>query len=145
MVQLTKSTKPIKLNEIKRDWHLVDVKGKILGRAISMTVKYLLGKHKSNYSPNLDSGDFVIVINAKQVVVSGKKATSKVYTRYSGYPGGLKRIRYKELIDKNPREVIKKAVSGMLPKNKLRDQRLARLNIYPDEKHPFGEKLKSKS
>lgn len=142
MVQLTQSTKPVKDKDLKRSWHLVDVKGKILGRMVSEIAKLLQGKHKRDYAPYLDSGDYVVVVNVKDVVLTGKKSKAKVYTRYSGYPGGLRKTTFEELLKKNPRQIIRRAVSGMLPKNKLRDKRLARLFIFPDEKHPYAEKLK---
>ena len=141
MVTLTHSTKPVKAKEIKRNWHLIDVKGKVLGRVASEAVKLLQGKHKWNYSTHLDSGDYVVVINAKDVVVTGKKARTKLYTSYSGYPGGLKSIRFEDLLKKNPNKVFQHAVSGMLPKNKLRDRRLARLYIFSDENHLYKDKF----
>ena len=141
MVTLTHSTKPVKAKEIKRNWHLIDVKGKVLGRVASEAVKLLQGKHKWNYSTHLDSGDYVVVINAKDVVVTGKKARTKIYTSYSGYPGGLKSIRFEDLLKKNPNKVFQHAVSGMLPKNKLRDRRLARLYIFSDENHLYKDKF----
>ncbi|KKQ02167.1 MAG: hypothetical protein US11_C0001G0126 [Candidatus Roizmanbacteria bacterium GW2011_GWA2_36_23] len=137
MTSLTHSTKPAKLNEIKRIWHLVDLKDKILGRTTPGIAKLLQGKHKPSYVPYLDVGDYVVAINAKYVVISGRKAQTKVYTRYSGYPGGLKVIPYEEMMKRNPTEIIKRAVSGMLPKNKLRDRRLSRLYIFKDENHPY--------
>ena len=141
MVQLTHSTKPVKAKEIKRNWHLIDVKGKVLGRVASEVAKLLQGKHKWNYSTYLDSGDYVVVINAKDVVVTGKKAQTKIYTNYSGYPGGLKSIRFEALLKKNPKKLVQHAVSGMLPKNKLRDRRLARLYVFSDENHSFKDKF----
>ena len=141
MVSLTHSTRPIREKDIKRNWHLIDVKDKILGRVTSESVKYLQGKHKSNYSTHLDSGDYVVVINAREVKVTGRKEKQKVYTRYSGYPGGLKKIRFDELKKKNPTEIIRHAISGMLPKNKLRDRRLSRLYIFPNETHPYQNKF----
>ena len=141
MVQLTHSTKSIKAKEIIRKWHLIDVKGKVLGRIASEAVKLLQGKHKWNYSTYLDSGDYVVVINAKDVVVTGKKAQTKIYTNYSGYPGGLKSVKYDALLKKNPKKVIQHAVSGMLPKNKLRDRRLARLHVFSDENHSYKDRF----
>ncbi len=142
MVSLTKSTKPIKEKDIKRTWHLVDVKDQILGRTVTEISKLLQGKHKPSYATYLDMGDFVVVINAKFIKVTGKKEKEKVYTSYSGYPGGLKKITFDKLIKKNPKELLRHAVSGMLPKNKLRDRRLARLFIYPDDRHPYKGKFK---
>jgi len=143
MVNLTISTKPVKAKEIKRDWHLIDASSKILGRLAPEIVKLLQGKHKRNYVPYLDMGDYVVVINAKKVIVSGKKADQKIYTRYSGYPGGLKEISFNKLLEEKPEEIVKRAVSGMLPKNKLRKKRLARLYVFADENHPFADKFKN--
>lgn len=145
MTSLTKSTKPIKEKEMKREWHLVDLKDKVLGRSATEISKILQGKHKVSYVAYLDSGDYVIAINAEQVVVTGKKAENKIYTRYSGYPGGLKKIKLNDLKKKRPTEIIYRAVSGMLPKNKLRNRRLARLFIFRDDKHPYEDKLKTQS
>jgi len=142
MVQLTQSTKSVKEKEIKRVWHHIDIKGKVLGRVAPEIAKLLQGKHKRDYSTYLDSGDYVVITNARRVVVTGKKSQSKIYTSYSGYPGGLKSIRFEDLLKKNPDKVIRHAVSGMLPKNKLRDRRLTRLFVFPDDKHPYSEKLK---
>jgi large subunit ribosomal protein L13 len=143
MVNLTVSTKPVKAKEIKREWHLIDASSKILGRLAPEVVKLLQGKHKRNYVPYLDMGDYVVVINAKKLVVSGKKANQKIYTRYSGYPGGLKEISFNKLLEEKPEEILKRAVSGMLPKNKLRKKRLARLYVFADENHPFADKFKN--
>ncbi len=143
MVSLTQSTKSVSGKNIKRNWHLIDVKAKILGRIAPEAAKLLQGKHKRDYSTYLDSGDFVIIINAKDIMVSGKKSTAKVYTNYSGYPGGLKTIRFDAVLKKNPDKIIRHAVSGMLPKNKLRDRRLARLYVFADENHPYKNKFKN--
>jgi len=142
MVNITKSTNPTKDKDIKRDWHLVDASKKVLGRFATEIVKFLQGKHKTNYAPYLDNGDYVVVINAKRVQITGRKAETKIYSSYSGYPGGQKNITFANLLEKNPAEIIKRAVSGMLPKNKLRDRRLTRLFIYADDKHPYEEKFK---
>ncbi|MBI4009543.1 50S ribosomal protein L13 [Candidatus Roizmanbacteria bacterium] len=141
MVHLTQSTKPVKEKEIKRSWHLVDMKGEVLGRAVPRISKFLQGKHKRNYVAYLDFGDYVIVINASKVMVTGKKSGDKIYTRYSGFPGGLKKITFGGLLEKKPSEIIRHAVSGMLPKNKHRDRRLARLFVFPDENHPYKDKF----
>ncbi|GIW64071.1 MAG: 50S ribosomal protein L13 [Patescibacteria group bacterium] len=141
MKKLTEQTKPVKEKDIKRDWHLIDVSGKTLGRIVPKIAQILQGKNKVNYVSYLDMGDYVVVINAKKIVVTGKKYQSKVYTRYSGYPGGLKVEKFSDLIDKKPEYIIKHAVSGMLPKNKYRDQRLKRLYIFSDENHPFKDKF----
>lgn len=142
MKKLTEQTKPLKVEEIRRDWYEIDVKGKILGRIASSIVKILQGKHKVDYVPHLDCGDYVVVINAKDVKITGKKATNKIYTRYSGYPDGLKEITFNQLKEKKPEEIIRHAVSGMLPKNKLRKNYLKKLFIYPDANHPYKNKVK---
>lgn len=141
MKNLTQQTKPVKLKEIKRDWHLVDVSGRVLGRVAPEISLFLQGKNKVNYVPYLDTGDYVVVINAKKIVITGRKSQTKIYTRYSGYPGGLKTINFSSLLEKNPEMVIKNAVSGMLPKNKFRDERLKRLFVFADEKHPYENKF----
>ncbi|QQG44712.1 MAG: 50S ribosomal protein L13 [Candidatus Roizmanbacteria bacterium] len=142
MKQITKSTKPVSEKQIKREWHLVNMAKERLGRVTNEIANLLQGKRKTTYAPYIDSGDYVVIINAKKVTLSGKKTDTKVYSYYSGYPGGLKKVSFKELIEKKPEEVIRHAVSGMLPKNKLRDRRLARLFIFADEHHPYEDKLK---
>lgn len=137
MNRLTQSTKSIKEKQIKRNWHLIDVSGKVLGRVVPQIVKFVQGKNKPDYVQNLDMGDYVVVINASKVLVTGKKAQSKKYTNYSGYPGGLKKINFSDLLKKDSREIIKRAVSGMLPKNKFRSERLNRVHVFPDSNHPY--------
>ena len=137
----TKVTKSIKSSEIKRVWHLVDVSGKILGRITPEISKFLQGKHKVNYVAYLDSGDYVVVINANKVVLTGKKSEDKQLLNYSGYPGGLRIRPIKKVMKDNPAEVVRHTVSGMLPKNKLRDVRLARLHIFSGDKHPYQDKI----
>lgn len=144
MITQTKSTKSQRAEDIKREWHLIDISNQILGRASTRITQFLQGKHKRNFSSNLDSGDYVVVINAKKVRLSGKKTKTKIYTRYSGYPGGLKRETFTNLIERKPEEVVRRAVSGMLPKNKLRDRRLSRLFIFEGDKHKFGDKFNNK-
>lgn len=141
MTQLTQSTKSISAKAIQRNWHLVDVKGKIVGRMIPRIAELLQGKHKVNYAPYIDNGDFVVVINAAKVKFSGKKLLSKVYSHYSGYPSGLKQVTAGQLLEKNPKRIVHEAVAGMLPKNKLRDRRMARLFIYPEDAHPYKSKF----
>ena len=143
MVNLTKMTKPVKKLEIKRKWHLINCDEKVLGRVATKIAKLLQGKDKPNYAPYLDMGDNVVVINAKKVVVTGNKRFKKTYKHYSGYPGGLKEKTFESLINNNPKRIINSAVSGMLPKNKHRKSRLARLHIFEGDKHPFVSKLKS--
>lgn len=145
MNKLTLSTKPTKQKEIKRDWHLIDVSGKILGRAVPQIIRLVQGKNKVNYVSNLDLGDNVVVINASKVRVTGKKILSKEYTNYSGYQGGLSRINFGDLLKKDPREIIKRAVSGMLPKNKFRSERLNRVHVFPNAEHSFKDKFNKSS
>lgn len=138
---MDKSTKPTKAADIKRSWQLVDVGGKILGRISSEITKLLMGKSKPYYVRNLDCGDYVVVINAKDIKVTGKKETDKKYYRHSGYPGGLRVETLKELRESKPEEIIRHAVKGMLPQNKLRDRMLTRLFVYKDKIHPYTDKL----
>ncbi len=145
MVQQTKSTRSISSKEITRNWHLIDLNGKTLGREIPRISELLQGKHKVNFVPYLDNGDFVVVINVKNVKVTGKKGSQKEYNYYSGYPGGQRSVTLKEMMIKNPKEVIRHAVSGMLPKTKLRDIRLSRLYIFEEAIHPYMDKFETKS
>ena len=141
-MKATHSTKPVSEKNIKRDWHLVDVKGKVLGRVASQIAKLLQGKGKSDYVSYLDCGDNIVVINAQSIVVTGQKSNDKTYNHYSGYPGGLRTYSYAELMETNPGKIIENAVSGMLPKNTFRSDRLRRLHVYRDENHTFGDKFK---
>lgn len=134
----------IKKKEIKRYWHLVDARGKILGRLATQIAQLLMGKSKTYFSRHLDGGDYVVVINAENIVTTGKKGEQKIYTRYSGYPGGLKKQTLNELKATRPEEVIRHAVAGMLPKNKLRKRMLSRLHIYAGDKHPYQDKFDKK-
>lgn len=141
MKKLTEQTKSLKVSEIKRGWKLLDAKGQILGRLATQAINSLTGKNKANYSPNMDAGDNVVIINAELVKVTGKKEDNKVYKRYSGYPGGLKEISYKNMMINNPKEILRHAISGMLPKNTLRKKRLTRLFIFKGEIHTFADKF----
>ncbi|EJU06675.1 ribosomal protein L13, partial [Dacryopinax primogenitus] len=119
-----------------RLWHHVDAKGRTLGPLAANIAKVLMGKHKPIYDRSADVGDRVVVTNAKHVVVTGNKADQIMYRHHTGRPGGLKEIPYKVMQEKRPDKIIKLAVSGMLPKNKLRDKRMRRLVVYPGEKNP---------
>jgi large subunit ribosomal protein L13 len=134
-------TKATRIKEITRSWHHVDVKGKILGTVAVDCAKLLMGKSKPYFVRSLDCGDYVVVTNASLVELSGSKKEEKLYARYSGYPGGLKKIPFLTMIKNRPEEVIRHAVAGMLPKNKLQDQLLKRLYVFKDEKHPYTSKL----
>lgn len=136
-------TKSTKASEIKRSWHLVDAQGKILGRLSTKIATLLMGKDKPYFVPHLDCGDYVVVVNAAKIQVTGRKAKQKLYYRHSGYPGGFRAIPFEKQMARDPAKIIRHAVAGMLPKNKLRDKRLARLKIFADEKHPYDGKLKS--
>lgn len=144
MSTLTKTTKKVSEKNVVHNWHVVDAKNQIVGRIAPQIAQYLQGKHKPTYVPYLDAGDYVVVINASKVKLTGKKEDTKEYTYYSGYPGGLRKETFKGLQTSNPTEIMRHAVSGMLPKNTLREKRLARLYIYPDENHPYKDKLKVK-
>lgn len=130
-----KLTKPTKLKQIEKEWLLLDAKGQILGRLSSHIASLLLGKGKSYYSPNLDCGDFVIVVNAKEIKVTGRKEDDKKYFRYSGYPSGLKETNLARLRETKPEEIIRKAVWGMLPKGRLGREMVKKLFIYSGAEH----------
>lgn len=134
-------TTSTKLSEVERSWHLVDVKGQILGRVASSIALKLAGKGKPNFVRNLDCGDFVVVINAASVAVTGGKEKEKMYDAYSGYPGGRKAKALWQVRAEKPTAVIRHAVMGMLPKNTLRDRLKTRLFIYPGEDHPYNSKF----
>jgi large subunit ribosomal protein L13 len=137
-----KRTKATKASEIKRSWHLIDAKDQILGRLATQIAQLLMGKNKPYFVHYLDCGDYVVVINAGQIKVTGRKAAQKKYYRHSGYPGGFREISLEKQMEKDPRKVIRHAVNGMLPKNKLRDRRLKRLKIFAEAKHPYKDKIK---
>lgn len=129
----TYSPKP---SEVKHEWYLVDAEGKTLGRLASEIAKVLRGKHKPIYAPHLDTGDYVIVINAEKVHVTGNKLDQKMYYRHSGYPGGLTSITLREQLKRHPTRVIRSAVKGMLPHNRLGRAMMKKLKIYGGDSHP---------
>jgi|SRR5581483_1006458 len=137
-------TESTKLNDIKREWHVIDLKGKPLGRVSTEIAKLLMGKSKPYFVRNLDCGDYVVVINAKEVSTSGKKELQKIYFRYSGYPGGLTQETLERLRVRKPEEIITHAVKGMLPQNRLRDTMLKRLKVFAGPEHTFADKFKGK-
>ena len=139
------TTKSTSIKDINRQWHLIDVKGKILGRIATQIAGHLIGKSKSYYVPYLDCSDHVVVINSSQIAVTGKKKEQKIYRHYSGFPGGQKEKLYKDAIKNQRERIIRQAVSGMLPKNKLRDSMLRRLYIFPDDNHPYQSKFSQTS
>lgn len=133
-------THATKVQDIKREWHLVDVKDQTLGRTASKIAQLLMGKRKAYFVRNLDCGDHVVVVNAENVRVSGKKEVQKTYYRHSMYPGGLKAETLRDLRQRRPDEVIRHAVLGMLPQNRLRDQMIKRLHIFSSESHDYTDK-----
>ena len=124
-----------KTADVTRRWILIDAKEATLGRVSTEIAKYLIGKYKATYTPHIDGGDYVVVINAKELVVTGEKETDKIYYRHSGFPGGLKEAQLKVLREKSPEIIIQEAVKGMLPKNKLSSGRLERLRVFPGAEH----------
>jgi len=136
-------TAATKQSQIQRNWHVIDLKNQTLGRVSTEIANLLMGKSKPYFVKNLDCGDNVVVINAKQVKVTGKKATDKVYARHSGYPGGFKSETFVQLMGRKPEDIIYHAVKGMLPQNRLRDRMLTRLHVYAEENHPYQDKIKS--
>ncbi|RDH83048.1 MAG: 50S ribosomal protein L13 [endosymbiont of Galathealinum brachiosum] len=128
----TFSAKP---ETVKRDWYVVDADGKTLGRLATEIARRLRGKHKPVYTPHVDTGDYIVVINAEKVAVTGRKATDKMYYHHTGFPGGIKEISFDKLIDKKPEMVIEKAVKGMLPKNPLGRAMYRKLKVYAGPEH----------
>ena len=128
----TYSAKP---TDVEHKWYLIDAKGMNLGRLSTKIAQLLMGKHKPAYTPNVITGDIVVVINCAKIKVTGNKLTDKFYYKHSGYPGGLKETSLKEMLEKHPNRVIEHSVAGMLPKNKLRDKMLLNLKVYPTTAH----------
>lgn len=131
----TYSPKP---EDIKKDWFVVDASGKILGRLATAIAHHLRGKHKPGYAPHMDTGDFIVVVNAEKIAVTGAKMEQKKYYRHSGYIGGLKELTLREMMAKKPQAVLIKAVKGMLPKNKLSNQVIKKLKVYVGGEHPHA-------
>jgi large subunit ribosomal protein L13 len=127
-----------KASEINQDWFVVDAAEKTLGRLASEIAHRLRGKHKPEYTPHVDTGDYIVVINAEKIRVTGAKAKDKIYNRHSGYPGGLKSISFEKLIDKAPERVIQGAVKGMLPRNPLGRAMFKKLKVYAGTEHPHA-------
>ena len=131
-------TESIKGSEIVRDWYVVDAKDKTLGRLASSVAQIVRGKNKVNFSPNLDMSDFIIVINAEKIILTGNKQNTKEYWRHTGYPGGQKTVPFKKMLEEKPDQVIKTAVKGMLPHNKLGRKLLGHLKVYSGSNHPHN-------
>jgi large subunit ribosomal protein L13 len=122
----------------QRDWYVIDAEGKTLGRLATQIADALRGKRKPEYTPHCDTGDFVVVVNAEKIVVTGKKLDDKLYHRHSGYPGGLRSRTLAEMLERRPEEVIRKAVKGMLPRSRLARQQLTKLKVYAGPEHPHA-------
>jgi len=125
-----------KKEEVTRQWYVVDAEGQTLGRLSTEIANRLRGKHKASFTPHVDTGDYVVVINAEKVKVTGRKAQDKMYYHHTGFPGGIKSISFEKLVDKAPERIIEAAVKGMMPKNKLSRAMLAKLKIYAGSEHP---------
>ena len=125
-----------KPGDIERRWHVIDASDVVLGRLATQSAVLLRGKHKPIFAPHVDTGDFVIIINAGKVALTGNKREQKLAYRHSGYPGGLRSVSYTELLDKNPQRAVEKAIRGMLPKNSLGRQMLTKLKVYAGPEHP---------
>ncbi len=133
-----------KAKDVERKWWVIDAADKTLGRIATQIANLLMGKHKPLYAPHIDTGDYVVVVNAAKVKVTGKKAKQKVYYRHSGYPGGLKSQRFEELFGKDPSRVMELAVKGMLPHNSLGRAMFKKLRVYPGNEHPHQAQIRKK-
>lgn len=131
----TYSPKP---GEVDRQWHVIDAADVVLGRLASQSAQLLRGKHKPIFAPHLDTGDFVIIVNADKVALTGSKREQKIAYRHSGYPGGLKATSYTQLLERHPEKAVEKAIRGMLPKNSLGRQMLSKLKVYVGPEHPHA-------
>ena len=140
---MNKKTYLPKQDAIERKWHLIDASGKILGRFAVEIAELLRGKNKVFYTNHIDCGDFVVVVNASKIVLTGKKLDQKTYFTYSGYPGGAKLTPYSLLMEKSPEKALLAAVKGMLPKNKLADRQITRLKVFREDKHTHSAQLAS--
>ena len=127
-----------KASEVQRDWYVIDAADQTLGRLATQIATLLRGKHKPTFSPNLDGGDFVVVVNAEKVRLTGRKPDQKMYYRHSGYPGGFKQIPYRRMLAQHPDRILRFAVKGMLPKNRLGRQQMLKLKIYAGPTHPHA-------
>ncbi len=143
-MNMNNKTKSVKQSEVERQWHIFDAKGQVLGRMAVEIAKLLIGKGKPNYSPHVDMGDYVVVTNASEVLVTGRKPKQKKYYRFTGYIGNMKEASFEQVMEKNPTKVIRMAVSGMLPKNKLKTSRLKNLKIFAGDNHPYADKFQEK-
>lgn len=127
-----------KPGDVEKKWYVIDATDVVLGRLAAQVATLLRGKHKPNFAPNADTGDFVVIINAEKIALTGSKREQKMAYRHSGYPGGLKATSYTELLESNPEKAVEKAVAGMLPKNTLGRQQLSKLKVYRGAEHPHA-------
>ena len=127
-----------KPGDVERTWHVIDATDVVLGRLATQVATLLRGKHKATFAPHVDNGDFVIVINADKVALTGNKRETKLAYRHSGYPGGLRSVGYVELLEKNPERAVEKAIRGMVPKNSLGRQQMSKLKVYSGSEHPHA-------
>ena len=139
---MIRKTYHLRKKEVSRKWHLIDAKGKILGRLSARVASVLMGKNKSTYSPHIDTGDSVVVFNCEKIKVTGRKMKQKMYRKHSGYPGGFREIPFERMLNEKPEQIIRHAVSGMLPDNRLKKNRLKRLRVFVGETNPFIEKIR---
>ncbi len=137
-----KKTQSQRREDVKRDWLLIDGQNRVLGQLATEIATKLMGKHKPTYTPHIDGGDYIVLINASHIIVTGAKATKKIYTHHSNYPGGLVHENFATLQARDPEAIIRTAVKGMLPANRLRDARLARLKVFPDAEHTYKNFIK---
>lgn len=133
-----RTTYMAKPNEVERKWYIIDAEGQTLGRLASEAASILRGKHKPQFTPHVDTGDFVVIINAEKIVVTGNKLQDKFYYRHSGYPGGLKKTSLKDMLNKHPERALQNAIFGMLPKNRLGNALKKKLKIYAGAEHPHA-------
>jgi large subunit ribosomal protein L13 len=138
MTTTTQKTFSAKLADVQRDWRVVDADGATLGRLATQVATILRGKHKTTFTPSLDTGDPVIIVNAAKIKVTGNKLKDKMYVRHSGYPGGFRAESLERLLERRPEEVIRRAVRGMLPQNRLGEQMIRKLHVYPGGEHPHA-------
>jgi large subunit ribosomal protein L13 len=132
------STQTVKVKESERSWYVIDLDGKVLGRTATEIARILRGKHKPIFSPSVDAGDFVVVINAEKLLLTGNKINDKMYYHHTGYPGGIRSINAAQQLEKKPEDLVFKAVKGMLPKNRLGRQMLKKLKVYAGSEHPHA-------
>jgi large subunit ribosomal protein L13 len=134
-----------KAGDVERKWHVIDASGQTLGRLATQVAVLLMGKHKPHYVPYIDTGDFVIVLNASKIKVTGNKAKQKMYYRHSGYPGGLKEVNFEKMLDTHPVRIIEHAVKGMLPSNRLGRAMYKKLKVYEGDSHPHEAQVRGSS